>query len=818
MRSQTNLSLLAFVIACGFTTAVAQQPYSQSSEYKKMIEELHTPAPSPAYIATGIRPQAEPGLKVDEQDDEHSLRLSTSTAAFTFDKATLTLTWASKNSPSKWALATVPAACQPTAKLGSVSRLHGQHTITITSSCGDSTLILETLNTGLARLTFESKSPDAAQLHVDGGGPYFGLGERFLQSSLAGVNLEVRPQDRYGEPGHNWTYVAIPLIYSPTGAGLYADTAFHTEFRINPADSSFDLKLAKTPVTFYLFADATPKEVLGAYTGITGRPGIPPAWTFGPWITALGGKGPVLNAARRIRDEGMPASALWVFDDLDEPNNLGWPFWYGSYYGPSKTFTDELHGQGFKVLDYVHPYVREQMFPYTNDSANWKKGIAEKLLMTGPDGLPAGPRFEAVRTGNVDFSNLAAMDWWQGMITHAVKDGFDGWMEDFGEWVRDSDKLAGGKGTTMSELYPLLYHKATLHIAQGINPSVMPFVRSGAPGTQGLNEVLWGGDQWTDWSKEYGFPSVVTAGITAGMSGYSTWGPDILSAGNNKELWVRWVEFGALTPVMRDHVWDKPAGSYNLWTDAETTALFKQYAQLHSAMLPYFATYAEEAHRTGVPIMRHTVLEFPDDPMAAKAEYQYFLGREILVAPVVNAGGAMRTLYLPKGEWTNYWGGNYYNGGEEVTVNSPLGEIPMMIRTGSVIPSKPVAETGSWDWEDPKLLETSLVWHLYLRSKGDADHTFTLPNGTSAHLAQHDDAVNLTGKSKTTRDYEIIVRSTEAPTNIKLNGTAMAPYTKASGSNPPQQWWWNPSSFELHLLFHAADFQVTLNATPVAYP
>jgi alpha-glucosidase (family GH31 glycosyl hydrolase) len=789
------------------------QQYSASPEYQKMIAELRTAAPSPAYIATGERPQPDPALHVDAQENAQTLRLTTVSAVFVYTKSTQTLTWDNLASNSIWSLTSnCPTPTEPTP--AAITR-HA-NVWTIPGPCG-TTLTLQIMQDSLAQLTV-SAAPSELEFHVTGGGPFFGLGERFVTASLAGASLDVRPQDRYGEPGHNWVYVAVPLIYSPGGTGLYADTVFDTHFRINEADSSFDLKVASQPVTLYLFAAPNPKAVLTAYTGITGRPQMPPLWTFGPWITALGGRGPVLNVASRIRNENMPASALWVFDDLDEADNTGWPFWYGSYYGDARRFTDELHGQGFKVLNYVHPYLREQMFPYTTPSPNWTKAVDEKLLATGADGLPAGPRFEAVRTGNIDFTNPHAVDLWQTMITHTVKDqGFDGWMEDFGEWVRDSDQFAAGNGTKISEIYPLLYHKATLQIARALDPAVVPFVRSGSPGSQQWSAVLWGADQWTDWSREYGFPSAVTAGITAGMSGFSTWGPDIVSAGSSKELWERWVEFGALTPVMRDHVWDKPAGSWNLWSDAETTEHFKHYAQLHSALLPYFVTYADEAHRTGIPILRHTVLEFPNDPRSATAEYQYFLGREILVAPVVTPGGGQRTLYLPPGEWFNFWQSGFYQGGQDVTVNSPLGQIPMMIRAGSILPMMPEAKAGAWNWEDPKLLDGALTWHLYLVSTGDADRTFTLPNGTSGRLLQHGKAVTVEGKSQPVRDYEIVVRSAEAPTNIRLNGQPIAPYTAATATTPVQQWWWNPSSFELHVLFRAANFRVDFNATPLQY-
>ena len=292
------------------------------------------------------------------------------------------------------------------------------------------------------------------------------------------------------------------------------------------------------------------------------------------------------------------------------------------------------------------------------------------------------------------------------------------------------------------------------------------------------------------------------------MSGYSTWGPDILSTGNNKELWMRWVEFGALTPVMRDHVWDKPEHSFNLWSDAETTAHFRRWASFHSSLLPYLATYAEEAHRTGIPIMRHTVLEYPDDPRSATAEYQYLLGKEMLIAPVVQPGQELRTLYLPKGEWVNFWNGDFLTGGQDVTVVSNV--IPILVRARSVIPFKPEEEAGHWDWDDPQLLSSSLIWRAYLSQSGLADGKFTLPNGTSARFTQNGTTATLAGSSKTVRDYELILRTKQAPTSVRLNGAIFPPFTKAANGKPASQWWWNPSTAEIHLIFRAADFRAEI--------
>ena len=784
--------------------------YAASPEYQKMMEELRMPSPSVAYIATGQRQLPDQALAVRVRDKRELLQVRTKAIEITVDKSTATLTVVNLLTSAHWVFSFAPT---PPAQPVSVQRQENTWSV---STPGVGTIKVELLRASVVRLAWTGADPATTprlKMHVEGGAPMFGLGERFFQAALADTHLEVRPADKSGEPGHNWVYVAIPFVYTPTGLGLYADTIFNTHFSFNHTGSSLDFETANHPISFYLMCGANPKFILEQYTAITGRPQTPPLWTFGPWINAVQGKDAVLNLAQRVREEGIPASALWVFDELDEPNNLGWPFWFSSYYGDARAFNDELHARGFKALGYVHPYVREQMLPYPAPSEAYQKGVAEKLLVTGANGLPHGPGFEPVRTGNLDFTNPRAVDWWQTMLTHAVHDqGWDGWMEDFGEWIDDTDHFAAGDGMRLAEVYPLLYHKITARIVQAMNPEVVSFSRSGFPGSQAFSPMLWGGDQAHDWSRDQGLPSAVTAGITAGMSGFSTWGPDILSDGNLKELWLRWAEFGALAPVMRDHVWSKPQFSVDLWYDAQTIALFKKYAILHSTLLPYFATYAEQAHRTGVPIMRHTVLEYPDDPRSATAEYQYLLGEALLVAPVIEPGATTRELYLPRGEWLNYWTGERYPGGGDVTIPAPIDQIPLLVRSGSIIPFKPEDEVASLKWSDPSLLSGSLVWKIYPPASDDKVATFTLPDGTMAQARTNRGSLVVDGTSPAIRPYEVMVWMASAPRAVLLDAKPLALFSDGAEHKSAPGWWFDNLAHQFHAVFPGQNFHLELAA------
>jgi alpha-D-xyloside xylohydrolase len=805
--------LVTCLALCAVSLPAQSGTYASSAEYQGMLEELHAPAPSPIFLATGTRQLPEQDLKVKVHDTRGRLELKTQLLQITIDRPAATLTFLNLETHASWVFSFAEQAAAaptqlPTATVPptftNLTRQQNTWSFSFQSPGGDTTVTLELLHAGMATLSIARPSPVLLTIHIAGADPCFGLGERFYQAALSNTHLDVRPADRSGEPGHNWSYVAIPLVYTPTGLGLYADTVFDTNFNFNDAGSAFDLRVAKTPVTFYFLSAPNPKAILEQYTALTGRPENPPLWTFGPWITALQGRDAVLEEAQRIRTEGIPASALWVFDELDEPNNLGWPFWFSSYYGDPRAFNDTLHDLGYKVLGYVHAYLRERMLPYPTLSPTWQRAIAEKLLVTGIDGLPHGPMFEPVRTGNLDFTNPRTVELWQEMLTHAVRDqAWDGWMEDFGEYVDDSDHLAAGDGTRLSEVYPLLYHKISTRIVQALNPNIVSFSRSGSIGTQQWSPMLWGGDQQHNWTRDLGLPSVVTAGITAGMSGYSTWGPDISSDGPDRELWMRWAEFGALTPVMRDHPWSRPKFAVDLWHDPETIAIFRRYAILHTSLLPYLATYAAEAHRTGVPILRHLVLEYPEDPRAATAEYQYLLGESLLVAPVIEQGAVNRKLYLPKGDWLNYWTGVHLTGGTDVTVPAPLDQIPIFVRAGSILPFKPEKQTATLNWSDPNLLGGALVWKAYPSKAGDTS-TFTLPDGTSATLQTTPAGLRIVGTSPTVRSYEVVTSMDTEPATLQLDNQPL----------PQKAWRYDPAAHQVHATFAAAGFSLLIQRNP----
>lgn len=295
--------------------------------------------------------------------------------------------------------------------------------------------------------------------------------------------------DLWAKPGHNWTYIPVPFLFTPHGLGMYLDTAVVSTFNLRHAKrQTFSVQLKNPSVDAYFFI-GEPKGILEDYTALTGRTPMSPPWAFGVWICSYQGPQTVLEDARRLRKDGIPASAIWTFDVMGKDGIMGWPLWWTGYYPHPRQFTDSLHGMGFKVLTYVHPYLRSVLEPYNLPNPSFRKGVRTGLFVLDAEGQPSGPAFEPFRDGNIDFTSAANVNWWERQIRKIlVKDNFDGWMEDLGEWVNPTDRFAAGvTGRKMENLNPYFYHKITYEIAHKLKPDVIEFDRSGYAWIPGLH-------------------------------------------------------------------------------------------------------------------------------------------------------------------------------------------------------------------------------------------------------------------------------------------------------------------------------------------
>jgi alpha-glucosidase len=550
---------------------------------------------------------------------------------------------------------------------------------------------------------------------------FLGFGERSNAVDQRGNEVEnyvsdgpYAPADRalIGQfiPPQGWrprddaTYFPVPWLLSTAGYGVLLGNDETSHFRLGSSDSSaWSVEAESARLELRFVAGPSPADALSRLTELTGRQPPPAApWVFGPWYQPTGSD--PLGQARSLRSADVPGSAV---------NTYLHYLPCGAQQGVESEqppFTSGFHELGYAITTYFNPMI------CTTYQPTYSQAAAAGVLNTNQLDLPY---VYNLNTGNLispvsqfDFTAPGTQSFWKGLIGEAVGHGYDGWMEDFGEYTPlDAESADGGPGTQMHNRYPTLYHCATFDYARAAPHPVAPFVRSGWTGTQRCAQIVWGGDPTTDWGYD-GLDSAIKQALSVGTSGISRWGSDIggyfgaLGGKLTPELLTRWIEFGAVSGVMRTE-----ANGFNLGPnkrpqifDAGIQPVWRRYAKLRTQLYPYLVAADANYRRTGMPLMRDLALVYPGDATASGQEDEFMFGPDLLAAPVHDPGQSRRSIYLPPGHWVDFWRALSYRsgdgslrlsrattvkGGRGVTVPAPLDELPLMVRAGSILPLLP---------------------------------------------------------------------------------------------------------------------------------
>lgn len=518
----------------------------------------------------------------------------------------------------------------------------------------------------------------------------YGLGERFTQLDHRGERVTLWTSDAWGTTTAA-SYKNVPFLLSSRGYGLF----FHT-----PTPVTFDLgtrsqraalaEVGEDSLDLFLVFGETPKDILREYTRLTGRPTLIPPWALGVWLSRCRyqSRAEVEAVAQRARAEDVPCDVLHL-----DPAWLELPGLNCDFVASEQAFPDlpgmvrDLGKQGFKISLWELPYVSSEAkrFQEAANAGYFLRDEQGEPICADFGGPPPDGKLRAV----VDFTNPDAKAWWQDLHRPWLRAGVAVFKTDFGEGAPAAAHAFNGMtGRELHNLYPLLYN-AVVHevITEETGRPGMVWGRSGWAGTQRY-PAQWGGDPKTDaWS----MAASLRGGLSLALSAPGIWAHDIggfYGPPPSPELYIRWAQFGLLSPLARAHG-TTPREPWEFGDEA--LAIFRRYAKLRMRLHPYLYALAWEAHEHGLPMLRPLALEFPSDPAAAEIEDAYLLGPDLLVAPVFSdtRDPVARQLYLPRGDWYDFWTGERVAGGRYITRTCPLDTIPVYARAGAIVPLGP---------------------------------------------------------------------------------------------------------------------------------
>jgi alpha-D-xyloside xylohydrolase len=511
----------------------------------------------------------------------------------------------------------------------------------------------------------------------------YGAGEQFVEFDRRGRELTLWHEEPLGTETPR-AYKNIPFHLSTNGYGLLLDTTARVHYDFGRSSTaSATMSVEDDDFAFLFFYGPSFEDVLARYTAVTGRPSRPPKWSFGTWMSRLGyeSRSELEAVADRLREEAIPSDVLhldpfWMREQ--SPTDLEWDI---EQFPDPEQMIANLRDDGFRLSLWEHPHV-----PVGTDT--FDEGASDGYFVTDGTGRPYvmdNTRQGDYRGALVDFTDPDAVEWWQEKHRDLLEQGVAVFKTDYGEYVPEDAIFANGKsGAVMHNVYPYLYNEAVYEAIEAVNgpEEAVVWGRSAWTGSQRY-PMHWGGDPQTSWN---GMAAALRGGLSASLSGSAFWSHDIggFRGTPSEDLYVRWAQFGLLSSNSRCHG-TTPREPWEFGDQA--LSIFREYARLRYRLLPYIYTYAEVAARTGLPVVRPLVLAYQDDPRVHHIDDQFLLGEDVLVAPVFTDSGT-RSVYLPDGEWREYWTDDRYEGGQTVERAVDIDELPIFVRAGSVVPQR----------------------------------------------------------------------------------------------------------------------------------
>ncbi|XEC93359.1 alpha-xylosidase [Paenibacillus tarimensis] len=545
------------------------------------------------------------------------------------------------------------------------------------------------------------------QLDLGVGEQVYGLGERFTPFVKNGQVVDIWNED--GGTSSEQAYKNVPFYLSSEGYGVFVNHPERVSYEVgSEVVSKVQFSIPGEELEYFIIGGETLKDVLRNYTTLTGKPALPPAWSFGLWLT---------TSFTTDYDEATVNSFIDGMAERDIPLHVFHfdCFWMKEYQWcdfewDKNVFPDpvgmlkRLKDKGLRICVWINSYIAQK-------SPLFKDGMEKGYLLKNREGDVWQWDMWQAGMGLVDFTNPGAVEWYKDHLRRLVDMGVDCFKTDFGERIpTDVVYFDGSDPVKMHNYYTFLYNKAVFEVLEeklGKNEAML-FARSATAGGQQF-PVHWGGDCSANYDS---MAESLRGGLSLGLSGFGFWSHDISGFERTAppDIYKRWVAFGLLSSHSRLHGNE----SYRVpWLfDEESVDVLRYFTKLKSKLMPYLFSSAVEATE-GLPMMRAMVLEFPEDPTCHYLDRQYMLGDRLLVAPIFRTDGKVQ-YYVPAGRWTNFFTGETVEGGAWKQEEHGYMSLPLLVRPNSLIAIGQNDKRPDYDYAD------SVSLHLFALEEGRA--------------------------------------------------------------------------------------------------
>ena len=540
----------------------------------------------------------------------------------------------------------------------------------------------------------ESEAYVLDRLDLGVGECIYGFGEKFTNFVKNGQSVDIWNSD--GGTCSEQSYKTIPFYLSSNGYGVLVNNPGLVSFEVgSEVVSKVTVAVPGERLEYFIIGGGDLKGTLSLYTALTGRPALPPAYSFGLWLstsfTTEYNEETVNSFIDGMSGRDIPLQVFhfdcfWMKEH--EWCNMEWDT---RQFPDPVAMLDRLKAKGLELCVWINPYVgqRSRLFEIGKDRGYFIKN---------PDGSVFQTDFWQPGMAIVDFTNPAACEWYSGLLKEIFAMGVRNIKTDFGERLPVNAVYHSGQDPVqMHNYYSYIYNKtvtAALDEFFGAGQSCL-FARSATVGGQKF-PVHWGGDCFASYPA---MAETLRAGLSLCSSGFGFFSHDIggFEATATPDLYKRWCAFGLMSTHSRLH----GSSSYRVpWLfDEEACEVLRFYTKLKGRLMPYLYAQAAHTHETGIPMMRPMVVEFAGDAACKYLDTQYMLGDSLLVAPVMNGDGVAE-FYLPDGKWTDIVSGAVYVGGRYYKEARSYTGMPILAREGAIIGYGNFEKSSAYDFID----------------------------------------------------------------------------------------------------------------------